>query len=109
MANENIRGGKSNAENVTDRGVRLPDEPVIGVILSNHNYDNSGIIELDVNSDSYKTSGNEIYWGFSDIGAHALYPGQTTDFVIPCTNAQQIHLKTNTGITRRIFYTLLKG
>ncbi len=74
--------------------VRLPDKRCRYVVLTNRNFEHgqNEIIESDVNWDDYKTSNNEIYWGYSAETPHPIYPSQTT-VLLPVENASEIHLR----------------
>ena len=93
-------------EKIDENGKRLPNRQGKFIIISNPNYDESNVFISDVNNDNYKTDDNLIFYGYFGEALHPLYLSETT-VLLPINNASDISLKTKTGVTKEIIYTVI--
>src|SRR4051812_43627327 len=88
-------GIHSNYQDATDKPARLTDDQECDfVMLSVWNTEDDGADSpkpTDLNN-LYDESREEVYWGFSSICVHQLFPKETTR-LIPVQNAKDIFIR----------------
>lgn len=88
------------------------NKPCDAVLLSLRNTDDAGAdafrLPYDDTAGGYREADLEIYWGTNEVGAHQIFPTESTD-KIGCNNAHDIWVRASTkspGV--RVFYTLFR-
>ncbi len=110
MLNESLANlkGETRALTIDEEGKTLGGAGEICkfVKIINRNTDDDLDLTYNTPTDTaaVKTCEGEIYFGYQGLAAHAVFPGEETDF-FPCQNLSQILVKTRKNKGRTIYFT----
>jgi hypothetical protein len=109
---QELEGFYSHYQDALVKPESLPDMPCDAVLISNWNVsdDTKDVRFNTTNTANTDISLNaEIYWGFVGKAAHQLFTSQTTPFLIPVSNANQISIRCSPKVVKkRIHFSLFR-
>lgn len=98
-------GAQSGSIDVDEKGVRLPHQPCRFVKLENLTVSGDAVFSYKSRAgNGARNASLEVYYGFGDEIAHALYDGRATE-LYPIDNLNRVILRARPGETVKIYYS----